>query len=125
MKKSYHSTVVPIRLASVTRRRLRSSVAGGAAGTAELPNVPASIVASSSTRSASRRLGSAGCRSDEIASAHSVERARDHGARFVGRDAVAFEAGADAERLEPGREPFRRARKRNVQDLRKHRIAIG
>src|SRR3954469_20727084 len=103
MKKSYHSTVVPIRLASVTSRRLRSSVAGGAAGTPELPNVPASIVASSSTRSASRRLRSAGCRPDEIAPARSVECVRDHRVRLGGRDAIAFETGADAERLEPRR----------------------
>src|SRR6185312_9782981 len=124
MKKSYHSTVVPIRLASVTSFRLRSSVTGSAAGIADLPNVPASIVSLLEYPARSRRLRSAGRRSDEIAPPRAAQRRVDHRARLVGRDAVAFERRADAKRFEPRCEMRRRARERHVEHAREHRIAV-
>src|SRR6185437_5356406 len=108
-KKSYHSTVVPIRLASVTSLRLRSSVAGVTGGIAVFPNVAASIIPPGYPRR-SLRPGSAGRCPDEIAAAGAAQRGLDQRMRFVGADTVAFEARADVEPREPRREMFGRTR---------------
>src|SRR6476661_5717906 len=124
MKKSYHSTVVPIRLASVTSLRLRSSVTGAADCPGGIPPMAVASIASSSVAEARAQPESAVRCSDEIASARTAERRLHQRARLLCRDAIAFEACTDAECFEPRRETRRRIGERPIEYLREHRVAV-
>src|SRR5487761_2193124 len=114
MKKSYHSTVVPIRLASVTSLRLRSS----ATGPVGLPAIAESIAPPCAERS--RRPESAGRRPDEITTTRSSERRLDQHPRLLRCYAITRELCADLQSLEPRRELVGRPRQRDVEDAGEH-----